>query len=74
MANVFNSNLDRQRAVVMELKSQPKNLSLKEWYDQLTAQGLEIGRDYRWAWKNDNMAIEIFDPQVALITKLKMHD
>jgi hypothetical protein len=74
MVDVFNSNLDRQRAVVVELKSQPKNLTLKEWYEHLTDIGLVIGQDYCWAWKDNNMAIEIFDPKVAIMTKLKLHD
>jgi hypothetical protein len=72
MVDDYNTNLDRRRAVVIQL--QPHDLSLKQWYDWLTDQGLELGRDYCWSWYNDNMAIELTDPGLAVMTQLKMHD
>lgn len=72
MVDDHNTNLDRRRAVVIQL--QPRDLSLAQWYAWLTNQGLALGVDYRWSWHEDSMAIELTDPGLAVITRLKMHD
>lgn len=59
----------------MAMKLQPKNLNLAEWYDWLTDCGLVLGKDYRWAWQDDSMAVEFLDPNVELLMLLKkVHD
>lgn len=47
--------------------------NIREWYDWLESQGLEIGRDFRWAWRNDNWAIEFQDDRQEIIFLLKSH-
>ncbi len=47
--------------------------NIREWYDWLESQGLVIGRDVRWAWKNDNWAIEFLDDRQEIIFLLKSY-
>ena len=47
--------------------------NIREWYDWLARQGLEIGRDFRWAWRNDNWAIEFLDDRQEILILLKLH-
>jgi hypothetical protein len=47
--------------------------NISEWYDWLESQGLQIGRDFRWAWRNDNWAIEFLDDRQEIIFLLKSY-
>jgi len=47
--------------------------NIREWYLWLENQGLEIGRDFRWAWRNDNWAIELLDDRQEIMILLKSH-
>ena len=47
--------------------------NIREWYDWLESQGLEIGRDFRWAWRNDNWAIEFLDDRQEIMILLKSY-
>jgi len=46
---------------------------IREWYDWLESQGLVIGQDFRWAWRNDNWAIEFLDHRQEILVLLKSH-
>jgi hypothetical protein len=43
-------------------------LEISNW---LSSIGLEIGRDYCWAWYSDSWAIEFKDTQQELVAMLK---
>ena len=58
----------------MVMKLPPQTLTLLEWYNWLTSCGLVLGKDYRWAWCDDTMAVEFLDTDIELIVRLKMHD
>jgi len=47
--------------------------NIREWYEWLESEGLEIGRDWRWAWCNQNWAIEFKDPRIETMITLKSH-
>ena len=47
--------------------------NIREWYDWLGSQGLEIGKDFQWAWRNDNWAIEFLDDKQEIMVLLKSH-
>lgn len=49
------------------------NKSLLEWFNWLTTQGLVIGQDFHWAWKDDCMAVEFKDPHNEVIFLLKQY-
>jgi len=46
--------------------------NIKQWYDWLERQGLEIGRDFRWAWSNNNWAVEFSDDRQEIMILLKL--
>ena len=46
---------------------------IKDWYHFLTEScGLEIGRDWCWAWQDNCWAIEFQDPRDETRARLKM--
>jgi hypothetical protein len=40
----------------------------------LTANQLNIGKDYHWAWHNDSWAVKFTDPNVELLMTLKLKE
>lgn len=62
-------NLDRRRRMVMKIVREDWNL--RQWYDWLASMGLEVGRDYKWAWLDNNWAIEFHDQRVETMIRLK---
>lgn len=52
-----------------------ENASIKLWYDFLVEEcGLDIGRDWHWAWYNNRWAVEFTDPKYETKVRLKMQD
>lgn len=45
--------------------------SLLEWYNWFTDQGMVLGKDYHWSWKDNFMAVCFEDPQHEVIFILK---
>lgn len=45
--------------------------NLRQWYEWLQGMGLEVGRDYKWAWLDNNWAIEFHDQRVETMIRLK---
>ena len=45
--------------------------NIREWYEWLESEGLEIGRDFCWAWTDHNWAIEFMDPRMETMIRLK---
>ena len=47
--------------------------NIREWYDWLESQGLQIGKDFRWAWQDNNWAIEFMDDRQEIMFLLKSY-
>ena len=48
--------------------------SIKLWHDFLTQDcGLELGKDWRWAWQHNRWHIEFVNPSHETAVRLKMH-
>lgn len=55
--------------------SLPENASIKLWYDFLVEEcGLDIGRDWHWAWHDNRWAVEFSDLRNETAVRLKMAD
>jgi len=49
-----------------------RDWNFRQWHDWLLEEmDLQIGRDYRWAWKDGNWAIEFTDPKTEMMVRLK---
>lgn len=46
--------------------------NLKQWHDFLDEEmDLQIGKDWHWAWQDNNWAIEFSNPVVETAVRLK---
>jgi len=48
--------------------------NIQKWYEWLESQGLEIGRDFRWAWKDNAWAVEFTNTQKETWVRLRLRE
>lgn len=62
--------VDRRWIVVMLML--PHQWNLRQWHDWLLAEmDLRVGQDYRWAWRDNQWAIEFFEAKTETAVRLK---